>query len=49
MYCKPQLERFGSFRELTRQGQTCPTADKLQGAGDILVLAGPIPTGCQGS
>ena len=47
MYQKPTLERFGSFRELTRQGLTgsqCPTNEKTLGAGDFILL-NQVPIG----
>jgi len=40
VYQKPTLERFGSFRELTRQvtGTQCDPGEKTLGAGDFILL-----------
>jgi hypothetical protein len=39
MYVKPKVERFGSFRELTKQG--------FNGANDGLTFAGTDGDNCQ--
>jgi len=46
VYHKPSLERFGSFRELTRQysGTQCPVNEKTLGAGDYILL-NQVPIG----
>jgi len=46
VYHKPSLERFGSFRDLTRQysGTQCPVNEKTLGAGDYILL-NQVPIG----